>query len=209
MVKPPPLLAPSGRPILVPRELLSGSLKRGNHEEFLRFLQRAPARAQNQNLPGREPALDEGDPKRIQREMSAGEPPESLSTSLAPDEGSLLGRGPADPGELLALFNAGGGFEPAPVPSAAPLPPAAVAEVAQLIERWVRRVALGGDLRRGVARLDIGGGRFAGAELLVTAEAGRVSVELSLPSTVSDPALSERLRARLEQRGYAAEVVVR
>jgi hypothetical protein len=109
----------------------------------------------------------------------------------------------------LALFNPGSGVEVPALVVAAPLPPAAAAEVARLVERWVRRVALGGDQRRGVARLDIGGGRFAGAELLVTTEAGRVSVELSLPSTVNDPALSERLRARLEQRGYSADVVVR
>ena len=79
----------------------------------------------------------------------------------------------------------------------------------ELVERWVRRVALGGDQRRGAVRLDIGQGRFSGAELLVVAEAGQVSVELQLPSTVAQGDLSERLRARLERRGYAAEVSVR
>jgi hypothetical protein len=86
---------------------------------------------------------------------------------------------------------------------------AGTAQVAELVERWVRRVALGGDQRRGVARLDIGQGRFAGAELLVTAEGGSVSVELTLPATVSDASLAQRLRSRLEQRGLSAEVVVR
>jgi len=47
-----------------------------------------------------------------------------------------------------------------------------------------------------------------GAELVVVAEAGWVSVELSLPGA-AEPGLAERLRARLERRGYAAEVVVR
>jgi hypothetical protein len=84
-----------------------------------------------------------------------------------------------------------------------------VVELSELVERWVRRVAVGGDPRRGVARLDIGQGRFSGAELLVVAEAGRVSVELTLPSAAGDAGLSERLRARLERRGYAADVVVR
>jgi hypothetical protein len=77
-----------------------------------------------------------------------------------------------------------------------------------LVERWVRKVSLGGDVRRGVARLEIGGGRFAGAELLVTAEAGRVAVELNVPEA-TDPSLAERLRSRLERRGYSADVIVR
>jgi hypothetical protein len=81
--------------------------------------------------------------------------------------------------------------------------------VADLVERWVRRVALGGDQRRGVARLDIGEGRYAGTELLVSTEGRSVSVELTLPVDVNDARLSERLQARLEQRGLSAEVTVR
>jgi hypothetical protein len=57
--------------------------------------------------------------------------------------------------------------------------------------------------------LDIGQGRFSGAELLVVAEAGHVSVELQLPSSVAGGDLSQRLRARLERRGFAADVLVR
>jgi hypothetical protein len=101
-------------------------------------------------------------------------------------------------------------MEPPPlVAPAPPVPQAAVAAVADLVERWVRRVALGGDQRRGAVRLDIGQGRFAGAELLVVAERGRVSVELSLPPAVADADLSARLQSRLERRGYEADVVVR
>ena len=132
------------------------------------------------------------------------------SPCLAPDEQPGLGRGGGELAEWFSLFNPGGGFEgprpPEPAGSA-PLQPG-VAELSDLVERWVRRVALGGDQRRGVARLDIGHGRFAGAELLVVAEAGRVSVELNLPGT-AEAGLSERLRSRLERRGYAADVVVR
>jgi hypothetical protein len=94
----------------------------------------------------------------------------------------------------------------APAPSSSPT---SVAEVAELVERWVRRVAIGGDQRRGAVRLDIGHGRFSGAELLVVAEAGRVSVELQLPPSLVETDLSERLRSRLEGRGFEAEVLVR
>ena len=81
--------------------------------------------------------------------------------------------------------------------------------VAELVERWVKRVALGGDSRRGAARLDIGSGRLSGAEVLVVAQAGHVSVELSLPPGHADAGLTERLRARLSRRGYSADVSVR
>jgi hypothetical protein len=126
--------------------------------------------------------------------------------SLAPGEQSVLGEPRTlDVSELLSLFN--------PSPELLPTAPPGqqhpgVAEVAVLVERWVRRVALGGDARRGVAKLDIGAGRFAGAELIVVAEAGHVAVELNLPHAM-DPGLAERLRSRLERRGYATDVVVR
>jgi hypothetical protein len=111
------------------------------------------------------------------------------------------------------LINPAGGLDAGAPLAAVVAPPATahpgVAEVAELVERWVRRVALGGDQRRGAVRLDIGQGRFSGAELLVVAEAGHVSVELQLPASMAQGDLSERLRARLERRGYAANVLVR
>lgn len=131
------------------------------------------------------------------------------SLSLAPDEQPSLGRGGGEVAEWFSLFNPGGGVEAAVAAPAPALPQPAVAEVADLVERWVRRVALGGDQRRGAVRLDIGQGRFSGAELLVVAEAGHVSVELQLPANLVEGDLSERLRSRLERRGYAADVVVR
>jgi hypothetical protein len=126
--------------------------------------------------------------------------------ALAPGEQSVLGGpGSVEVGQLLALF----GPSPEPVPATAQgQQHPGVADVSVLVERWVRRVALGGDQRRGVAKLDIGAGRFAGAELIVVAEAAKVEVELSLPAGV-DNALAERLRSRLKRRGFDAEVVVR
>lgn len=135
-----------------------------------------------------------------------------LLASLAPDEQSGLGQG-GSAAECLWLINPTGGPEalssPAPLVPSTTTAHAGVGEVAELVERWVRRVAVGGDQRRGAVRLDIGQGRFSGAELLIVAEVGHVSVELQLPSSMPGGDLSERLRSRLERRGYAAEVVVR
>jgi hypothetical protein len=129
---------------------------------------------------------------------------------LAPDEESPVGWGGGDPAALLGLFNPTGGAPALPLaPEASLAPAAAAAQVAELVERWVKRVALGGDARRGVARLDIGQGRYAGAELTVSAEADRVSVELTLPDGAGDTGLSERLRSRLARRGLNVDVVVR
>jgi hypothetical protein len=98
---------------------------------------------------------------------------------------------------------------PAPTAEVLASSPAAAVQVAELVERWVRRVSLGGDPRRGVARLEIGEGRYAGAELLVSAEGGRVSVQLTLAEAPRDAGLSQRLTTRLAQRGLSAEVTVR
>ena len=81
-------------------------------------------------------------------------------------------------------------------------------EVAALVERWVRRVSMSGDSRRGVVRLEIGAGRYAGTELVVVAEPDHVSVQLRLPEGAGDAGLAVRLRERLEARGYGADVRV-
>jgi hypothetical protein len=77
------------------------------------------------------------------------------------------------------------------------------------VEGWVRRLAVGGDQRRAVARLDIGHGVYAGAELVIAAEGGAVEVELTLPEGAAASGLSERLTSRLSARGYAPHVTVR
>lgn len=128
---------------------------------------------------------------------------------VAADEPSSPAGRELDLAEWLAVLGPMTGetvVAPASVAVAAPQP---TPELSSLMERWVKRVALGGDQRRGVARIDIAEGRFAGAELLVVAEAGQVSVELSLPADTSAAGMVERLRSRLERRGLSAEVVVR
>jgi hypothetical protein len=207
MVQPPPAIVPVTGPasqhVNPPRPLVTGD----NHERFSSYLHRLSGRigTPQETLPLPESCASP--PPTVGKELSLQADP---SGSLAPDEQPSLGGQGADPLELLALINPMGGVEAAvPVAPAPPTSHPGVAEVAELVERWVRRVALGGDQRRAAVRLDIGQGRFSGAELLVVAEAGRVSVELQLPSSVSGGDLSERLRARLERRGYAADVSVR
>lgn len=126
---------------------------------------------------------------------------------LAPDEQWGLGRVNPDPAEWLASITSAGGVVEARGGESSPV--AHVPELSELVEGWVRRVALGGDQRRAVARLDIGHGQYAGAELVITAQGSRVSIELTLPEGAAAAGLSERLCSRLTARGYAAEVDIR
>lgn len=193
------------QPVLGPLPPGSPYLNRCNQKEFLKILkanagvgedlggegQRANAARQNQTA--REPQI---------------EPTEDPRLTLAPGAEPGMGRGPYDAIEWLFVVNPGG-VEPAPAPDPGQRsvgPPDI--EASELVERWVRRVALGGDARRGVAKLDIGHGRYAGAELLVVAEAGRIAVELNLPHAEAASGLVDRVRSRLERRGYEADVVV-
>jgi hypothetical protein len=207
MVQPLPRVASGGRPEqaapLPPRRPITT----GKYEEFrthLRKLSEPPL--------GLDPAPTAArgapnDASHLGREMS---PEPELSRRLAPEGQPSVGGGPGELAEWFSLINPAGGVDPALLAAATPAQAAPGAlEVAELVERWVRRAAVGGDHRRGAVRLELGQGRFSGAELLVVAEAGRVSVELNLPPSLAHGDLSERLRARLEGRGFEAEVVVR
>jgi hypothetical protein len=65
----------------------------------------------------------------------------------------------------------------------------------------VRSIAWGGDRRRGTARIELGGSRFAGATLVVHADGDRLCVELEVPSGVDADELSERLTRRFAEKG--------
>ena len=207
MVQPLPRVTSGGRPEQLPPIPSCRPITTGKYDEFRTHLRKLsepsgglePAPA---TMPG---AMQEA--RHFRREMS---PEPDLPGRLAPEDQPSVGGGPGDLAEWLSLINPSGGVDPSPMAAPAPaLAPPGVAEVAELVERWVRRAAVGGDQRRGAVRLDIGQGRFSGAELLVVAEAGRVSVELNLPPSLAQGDLSERLRSRLEGRGLEAEVVVR
>lgn len=89
-------------------------------------------------------------------------------------------------------------------------PPVSVPEDLQnLITTLARRVAWGGDRRRGSARIELSEGPLAGATLLVHAEEREVTVELELPGGVTAGGdWRERIIERLEERGFVANVRV-
>jgi len=206
MVQPLPSVAAGGRPDDQARVAGHRLLTVRKHEEFRTHLARLSER----------PGLAQPSPGTVEAALPRTVPPQpeiaprfESSPSLAPEDQPSLGRGGSEVAEWFSLINPTGGVEVAAAAPAPAVTPPGVAEVAELVERWVRRAALGGDQRRGAVRLDIGQGRFSGAEVLVVAEAGHVSVELQLPANLVEGDLSERLRSRLERRGYAADVVVR
>jgi 4-aminobutyrate aminotransferase-like enzyme len=80
---------------------------------------------------------------------------------------------------------------------------------AVLASEVLQRVAWGGDRRRGVARLELGGD-LAGAVVVVRGEGREVALELTLPRGGTAGELPERLAARLAARGLVVrELVVR
>jgi hypothetical protein len=206
MVQPPPRVVADGRPDCAPQRLAHRPITTGRYDEFRTHLSKLLK-------PPADPRVSPETAETTQRRIVSTEKEMPLElesfASLAPEPQPSLGRGGGEVAEWFSLINPQGGME---APLAAPAPAMTqpgVADVAELVERWVRRVALGGDQRRGAVRLDIGQGRYSGAELLVVAEAGHVSIELQLPANLVEDDLSERLRSRLERRGYAADVVVR
>jgi hypothetical protein len=111
----------------------------------------------------------------------------------------------------LSLACAGGGPATAPEPYASHFgvtPTGAAIDVA-LAAEVLQRVAWGGDRRRGVARLELGGD-YAGTIVVVRGEGREVALELTLPAGRSAGELPERLAARLAARGLVVrELVVR
>jgi hypothetical protein len=85
-------------------------------------------------------------------------------------------------------------------PSAAQPLVAAPGAVAITLEDAVRRVAWGGDRRRGVARIELGG-EYEGTAIVVRGEGREVALRVELPSGAALRGLPERLVERLEARG--------
>ena len=81
-------------------------------------------------------------------------------------------------------------------------------DLQNLLTGLARRVAWGGDRRKGSARIELSEGALAGATLVVHTEQRSVSVELELPAGAPGSGLEERLRERLEARGFSASVRV-
>jgi hypothetical protein len=178
------------------------------YESFRQMLQAAPAARAGQPASG--PEVEEGLAHLIALKSPA-EPLEPPSSGLAPEEQAAKWRS-LEAAEWLVAFQGGPtgeGSRLAPAELSPAAPRAGEPELAALVEGWVRRIALGGNSRRGVAHLDIGHGLYTGAQLVIAAERGHISIELTLPPGAPSSGLAERLRQRLGGRGYAAEVAVR
>jgi hypothetical protein len=76
------------------------------------------------------------------------------------------------------------------------------AELETLISRMARRLAWGSDGRRATARLELGAGPLAGATVLLSTEGRAVELAVELPPGTSALAWQERIRRRLEERGF-------
>jgi hypothetical protein len=99
----------------------------------------------------------------------------------------------------------GGGQAAASVaPAALPLRD----DLQNLLTGIARRVAWGGDRRKGTARIELSEGALAGATLVVHTEQRSVSVELELPAGTGAQDWQARLLERLEARGFTANVQV-
>ena len=78
-----------------------------------------------------------------------------------------------------------------------------------LINGLARRVAWGGDRRKGSARIELSEGPLAGATLIVHTEQRSVTVELELPASGGAAGVwQQRILDRLEERGFSAQVRV-
>jgi hypothetical protein len=121
-------------------------------------------------------------------------------------------RGAADDDDALSLLRQAARLAP-PVPIAVGAPAAAAPVAApvldgavrallpELMASLVRRIAWGGDARRGSVRIELSGGALAGATLVVHAEGGRVQVELDTPPGADVSRWTERLALCLDARG--------
>jgi hypothetical protein len=81
--------------------------------------------------------------------------------------------------------------------------PRATAWVDPMVAEIVQSLAWGGDRRRGAARIELSGKKLGGASVVVHAEDGELTLELTAPAHVNALELGERLKERLERRGFA------
>jgi len=81
-------------------------------------------------------------------------------------------------------------------------------DLQNLLTGLARRVAWGGDRRKGSARIELAEGALAGATLVVHAEEREVKVELELPAGAGSGGWPARIAERLEARGFSAQVRV-
>lgn len=98
---------------------------------------------------------------------------------------------------------------PAPPEPPLPSPTPTLPPVDQLVDRLLRRIALGGSRHRGTAFLEIGAGGLQGATVAIHAEGGRLSIEVDAPDNESSRRWRSALEERLRERGLEAEILLR
>lgn len=96
----------------------------------------------------------------------------------------------------------------APPPSSSP-PPLATPPLDQLVERLLRRVAIGNGRHRGVAHLEVGAGSLQGASITIHADQGTVRIEIDAPASPATDTWRRELERRLHERGLDAQVTLR
>jgi len=87
-------------------------------------------------------------------------------------------------------------------PQAALPPNPTLVHLDQMMTKLVRKVAWGGDGRRGAARIELGAGELAGATILVESDNGALSVDVELPPGAAADVWRERLEKRFKGRGF-------
>jgi hypothetical protein len=96
-----------------------------------------------------------------------------------------------------------------PGPQPTPSGQALREDLQHLINGLARRVAWGGDRRKGSARIELCEGPLAGGTLIVHAEQRSVCVELELPAGGGSAGdWQQRILERLEERGFSVQVQV-
>ncbi|MCU0656156.1 MAG: hypothetical protein MUF64_13160 [Polyangiaceae bacterium] len=89
------------------------------------------------------------------------------------------------------------------------LPVIALPPVDQLVDRLLRRLALGGSRHRGTALLEVGAGSLQGATIVIHAEDARLRIEIETPDTEAARRWQQGVQAKLRERGFEAEILLR
>lgn len=209
MVEPVAFRQQAGRSELGAAVPACGLVNTRKQEDFSSLLRRQLGPPLSPAEGNAEPAPSRFGAGRSDREMPAsGE----LPAGLAPDAESGVRCGSGEAAAWLLLVSPPGGDAASSVAtnSLTTMAPSRTLEpeLALAAERWLRRLSWGGDGRRATARLELGAGALSGAELVVTAEGGHISLDLRLP-TDAEGGLADRIRRRLEAKGYSADVTIR
>ena len=76
-----------------------------------------------------------------------------------------------------------------------------------LVPQLVKKIAWSGDVHHGTVHMELGAGELAGSSLTVTANDGRISVQLRAPAGTDVVRWKERLASRLGARGLSIDTL--